>query len=79
MGETQVKALVAKHRLKLNQKVQEALARGWNEWSAQATELQIFRVDAKNKRKEGMGFYKMDENNIQILHEDLTEEFQPLA
>mgnify|MGYP000011047490 FL=1 len=70
---------MAKHRLTLNCKVEEALARGWNEWSAEGAELQVFRADAENRRKEGRGFYKMDENNIQILREDLTKEFYALA
>ena len=64
--------------MKLNLKVEEALARGWNEWSAQATKLQI-RVYVENQKKEGHGFFKMDENNIQVLREDLIEEFQALA
>ena len=36
-------------------------------------------MDAENRRKEGRGFYKMHENNIQLLHEHLTEEFHALA
>ena len=39
MGEARIKALVAKHRLKLNQKVKETLARASNEWLAKAAEL----------------------------------------
>ena len=41
MGETRIKALVAKHRQKFNSKIEEALARAWQEWSAQAAELQV--------------------------------------
>ena len=78
MGETRIKAIVANHQLKLNRKVKEALARGWQEWSAQAAELQVFRANTENW-KEGRGFYRMDESSIQILREDLTEEFQALA
>ena len=48
MGEARVKELMAKQREKLNRNVEEALAREWNEWSAQAAKLQIFRVDTKN-------------------------------
>ena len=47
------------------------LAQGWNEWAAQ-----VFRVDVENRKKEGHKFYKMDKNNIKILREDLTAEFQ---
>ena len=56
------KALVANHRRELKQKVEEALTRGWKEWSAQAAELQVFCADVENRKKEGEGFYK-----IQIL------------
>ena len=79
MGEARVKALVFKHWKKLIAKVEAALSQGCNEWATQAAELQIFRVDAENGKKEGRGFYKMDENSIQILREDLTEKFQALA
>ena len=41
MGEEQVKALIAKHRMWLNQKVEQALAPRWNEWSTQAAKLKI--------------------------------------
>ena len=78
MGEARVKALVIKHRDKLNQKVKEAKTRGWNEWAAQSAELHLFRVDAEN-RKDGHKFFKMDENNIHVLREDLTKEFHALA
>ena len=67
MGEARVKALVTKHRQKLNLKVEEALARGRKDWSTQAPKLQGFRADTENRKKEGCGFYKMDENSIQML------------
>ena len=51
----------------------------WQEWSAQATELHILRADAENRRKEGQGFYRMDDTSIQTLREDLTEEYHTLA
>ena len=70
---------MVKHHTKLNQKVEEALAWGRNDWLAQPAELQIFRVDAENRKKEGHEFFKMDKNNIQVLREDLAEEFQALA
>ena len=79
MGETRIKEIVEKCRLTLNQKVEESLDRGLKEWSAQAVELQVFRANAENQRKEGCGFYKMDEINIHILREYLTEEFHALA
>ena len=49
------------------------------EWVAQVVELQVFREDTENWRKEGRSCYKMDENNIQILREDSIEEYHKLA
>ena len=46
---------------------------------AQAAKLQLLRTDAENRKKEGHDFYKMDEYNIQMVQEDLTEDFQALA
>ena len=79
MGKTHIRALVAKHRLKLNQKVEEALARGWKEWSPQAVELQVLQADAKNHQKEGKCFFKMDKMSINMIREDLEEDFHALA
>ena len=42
-------------------------------------ELQILWADVENCKKEGCGFYKMDENNIQLLWEDLTDKFHAHA
>ena len=36
-------------------------------WSAQASELHIFHADHENRQKDGHRFYKMDDNNIQML------------
>ena len=36
-------------------------------------------MSKSKKRAWRRGFYKMDENSIQILREDLIEEFQALA
>ena len=78
LGEERIRALVTTHRLKLKQKVEETLANGWKERSAQAVELQVLRVDDENWKKEGHSFYKMDEN-ILMVHEDLAEDFEALA
>ena len=65
--EDRINTLVMKQCQKLNRKIDETLDAGWKKWSAQATELQVLRVDAKNRQKEGKGFFKMDKNIIQLL------------
>ena len=79
MDKTRIKAVITKHRQRFNSKIEQTLACAWQEWSTQAAKLQVLRADAENRWKERRGFYKMDENSIQLLREDLTEEFHALA
>ena len=79
MDETRIRSLIEKHRQHLTKKVEEALSRAGEEWAAQAAELHILRANAENRRKEGRGFYKIDEASIQNLHVDLTEDYHTLV
>ena len=79
MDETRIRILIEKQRQHLTRKVEETLSRAGEEWAAQAAELHILRADAENRRKEGRGFYKMDEASIQNLRADLTEDYHSLA
>ena len=72
MGKEKVQAILMWHKEQPRLMVSKSLDKGWKTWSTQATELQILRADYKN-RKEGWGFFKMDDNNIQLLREDLTK------
>ena len=76
--EERINILVMKQCQKLNRKVDETLAAGWKQWSAQAAELQLLWVDAENHRKDGKAFNKMDKTNITMVREDLTEDFHAL-
>ena len=51
----------------------------WKEWSQQVAELQTLRVDAENRTKAGDKFYKMDEESIVTIREELSEDFFALA
>ena len=51
----------------------------WREWSQQAAELQTLWADAENRRKAGDKFYKMDEESIVTIREELSEDFFSLA
>ena len=64
---------------KLNHKIDETLDARWKQLSAQAGEVQVLRANAKNHRKEGRGFYKMDRASISMIPEDLEEYFHALA
>ena len=51
--------------------INESTEKVWKEWSQQAAELQTLRADAENRRKTGDKFYKMDEDNIVTIREEL--------
>ena len=51
----------------------------WKEWSQQVAELQTLRADAENRKKAGDKFYKMDEESIITIREELSEDFFALV
>ena len=80
MGTERIKLLVDTHRGKFEKMISKALATRWVAWSTQAAELQIFHTDQENhRRKETKGFYKLDEESITTIHEELTNDYYSLA
>ena len=59
--------------------VEESLVQWWLKWAKQVVELQVLRVDAESRRKEGDGFYKMDADNVVTIREELADNFVSLA
>ena len=53
--------------------------RGWAGWATQAAQLHTYHADLENKRKEGKGFYKLSEESIAVVREDLTQDYHALA
>ena len=51
----------------------------WTNWAKKAAELYTFCVDQENWQKEGKGFYKLNEESIASVREDLTANYQALA
>ena len=47
----------------------------WKEWSAHVAELQVLQAYAENRAKAGDNFYKMDEESIVTVREDLSDDF----
>ena len=54
-GTEQTKILLDNHKDRFVKKIADAMAKGWEAWSAQVAELHIFRADRENWRKEGKG------------------------
>ena len=59
--------------------INESTEKLWKEWSQQAAELQTLRAHAENRKKTGDKFYKMDEESIVTIREELSEDFYALA
>ena len=79
MDDTRIRILIEKYLQQLTKKIEETLGHAGQAWSAQAIELHILRTDVEIRRKEGRGFYKMDEHSIQNLCEDLTKDYHNLV
>ena len=53
----------------------EALDKGWAGWAKQAAELHTFHADHENWTKEGKGFFKLNNDNIGAVREDLATDY----
>ena len=63
----------------MKEKLEESSTAIWKEWSGQAAKLQVFNADAENRTKTEYHFYKMDEESIITIQEELSEDFQVMA
>ena len=51
----------------------------WMQWSQQAAEIQLLWTNAEIQKKADYNFYKMDEESIVTIREDLSDDFFSLA
>ena len=58
--------------------VSESLDKGWKTWSTQATELQLLQADHENRKKQGPGFFNVDETSINMVREELANDIYEL-
>ena len=63
----------------MEKQMMEALDRVWTGWTKQAAELHTFRADHENRMKEGKGFFKLNNDSIAAVCEDLAAHYQALA
>ena len=53
--------------------------KGWKTWSAKAIELQLLRADRDNRKAHGQGFFKMMEEAISTVQEDIAKDLYDIA
>ena len=79
MGPERIRTLLHTHRGNFEHRLTEALAKGWAGWAQQAVELHTFRADHENRTKSGQGFFKLSNESITAIREDLATDYQALA
>ena len=53
--------------------------KGWKTWSTQAAELQLLQADRENRKAQGQGFFKMIDEAISSLQEDIAKDLYDMA
>ena len=56
----------------LHQRFVENVAVVWEQWSKQAVELQLLYADVENRKRVGDVFYKMDQESMITIQDELT-------
>ena len=79
MGEDKIRAIPRRHKLHTLKMVSESMEKGWKTWSAQAAELQLLRADRENRKAQGHGFFKMTEEAMSTIQEDIAKDFSEIA
>ena len=79
MGEEKIRAILNRHKLNTLKLVSDSLDKGWKTWSAQAEELQILCADRDNRKTQGPRFFKMIEEAISTIQEDIAKDLYDMA
>ena len=74
-----VRSVLQMNREKFTAQIKAAMDKGWEAWAAQAAELHTYRADWENRKKEGRGFYKLSEETVATVREDLAKDYSELA
>ena len=74
-----VRCIMGTNREKFTAQIKAAMDKGWEAWAVQAAELHTYRADWENRKKEGRGFYKLSEETVATVREDLAKDYSELA
>ena len=79
MGIERIRKLVKAWRDRTKTRIVHYSAAVWHQWSKQAAELQLLWADVENRKKDENNSYKMDEESIVTIQEELSEDFYALT
>ena len=71
LGVDRIRHIMSAWRDQARTSINECSEKVWKEWSQQAAELQTLPIDTENRKKAGDKFYKMDEESIVTIREEL--------
>ena len=74
-----IRSVLQTNRERFTAQIKAAMDKGWEAWAAQAAELHTYRADWENRKKEGRGFYKLSEETVATVREDLVKDYSELA
>mgnify|MGYP007117629631 CR=1 FL=1 len=71
MGKGMVRCILSRHKQKMKQMITESLNEGWKMWSKEVAKLQLLRAGHESQKKQGQGYFKMDEEAIRTVQQEL--------
>ena len=74
-----IRIVLQANREKFSAQLKAAMDKGWEAWAAQAAELHTYRVDGENRKKEDRGFYKLSEETVARVREDLAKDYREMS
>ena len=73
------RSVLQTNRERFTAQIKAMMDKGWEAWAAQAAELHTYRADWENRKKEARGFYKLSEETVATIREDLAKDYSELA
>ena len=67
------------NREQFSAQLKTRMDKGWGAWAAQTAELHTYLADWENRKKEGRGFYKLSDEIVATVREDLAKDYSELA
>ena len=67
------------NREQFSAQLKTRMDKGWGAWAAQTAELHTYLADWENRKKEGRGFYKLNDETVATVREDLAKDYRELA
>ena len=79
MGEDRIRAILRRQKINTLKMVSGSMEKAWKTWSAPAAELQLLRADRENRKAQRHGFFKMTEEAISTIQEDIARDLLEIA